>query len=498
MLAVGAMTVLLSCSGGGGADKAPTGPATPALVLTTVSVSLSTTSVQVGQTAVASATATDQNGSAIATGAVNWSSSTATVATVQSNGTITAVAPGQATITATAGGKSGQATVTVTPAPVTVVSVSPSTFSLAVGASQVLTATPKDAFGNTVSGKTVTWTASDINALSGVINGNSLTTTARSTGTVTVYATVDGVVGTATVTITPAPVAAVASVSMSASSLTLDVNQVTTVSAVPRDVSGNVVQGKTVTWTTSDGSVVGGTVNGNSADLQGVAAGSATVTATVDGKAGQIAVLVRSTSPTAVATVAVSPSVGFVAVGGTLSLVATMKDGLGNTLTGRTVAWTVTGLGVIANATATGALATITGLTAGTITVTATSEGKVGSASVTVLAASGGSVSLTCTGVNGGVIYAQDGQFLGKLSSQFDNQSILNQYGNYGSQFSSTSMYNQFSNYGSQFAAYSAYNQFSNSPPILYLNNRSVAYVTKNPFRTPSVDPSALRSCTFF
>jgi hypothetical protein len=58
-------------------------------------------------------------------------------------------------------------------------------------------------------------------------------------------------------------------------------------------------------------------------------------------------------------------------------------------------------------------------------------------------------------------------------------------------------MYNQFSQYGSQFGSLSAYSEFTSTPPQLYVGGRFAAYVTKNTFRTPRVDPDALRSCSF-
>jgi uncharacterized protein YjdB len=490
--------ILAACGGGGGGGDKVSIPTAPTAVLTTINVSLSAATLQTGQSGTASAAGLDQNGAAISLSNVTWSSSNTAVATVSSAGQISAVSAGTSQITATSGLKSGQASLTVVQAPVASVAVTPATSSITVGGALVLTATPKDAAGNVIAGKTVSWTATDINSLTGVVAGNTVTVTGRAAATVTVYATVDGVAGSATVTVANAATAAVASVVMSVSSITLNVNQVSTVTASPRDASGNVISGKTVTWGTSDGSIVGGSVNGNSADLQGVAAGSATVTATVGGKTGQIAVTVRSTAPTAVATVTISPTAGFVAVGGAITLLATTTDASGFTLTGRTVSWTMTGLGIIANGVAAGPQLVIAGLAAGSITVTATSEGKVASATVIVLASGGGVISLTCTGLQGGSIRAQDGQFLGSLTSQFASLSILNQYGIYGSQFSATSIYNPFSQYGSPYATYSAYNQFSNTPPILYVGGQSVAYVTKNNFKTPHVDPDFLRSCVFY
>ena len=87
-------------------------------------------------------------------------------------------------------------------------------------------------------------------------------------------------------------------------------------------------------------------------------------------------------APAPVATVVVSPGSSSVGVGGTQQFTATLKDASGNVLTGRTVTWTSSAVSV----------ATITGnglvsaLVAGTSTITATSEGKSGTASLTVTA----------------------------------------------------------------------------------------------------------------
>lgn len=296
---------------------------------------------------------------------------------------------------------------------------------------------------------------------------------------------------------TPSGPGRVAVVAMSVSSLTLDVNQRTTVTATVRDASGTVLTSKTVAWVTSDATIAGGTVNGNTAEIQGIAPGSATVTASVDGVTGSIAVQVRVTAPAPVATITIAPATATIAVGELLPLVATLRDAGGNFLSGRSIAW-ATSNSTVANGTVNGANASVTGLSVGTATITATSEGRSGSATVVVTSGSnGGTIPLTCVGLAGGQVYGQDGQFLGRLANQFDSQSILNQFGSYGSQFSSTSMYNQFSSYGSQFSSLSAFNTLATSPPQLYVSGRFAAYVTKNTLKFPGVDPNALRSCSF-
>ncbi len=87
----------------------------------------------------------------------------------------------------------------------------------------------------------------------------------------------------------------------------------------------------------------------------------------------------NSTAP--VATVTVSPSSGTVSVGQALQLAATLRDASGNVLTGRAVTWSSNLLSV-AGVSGSGL---VTGLLTGNATITATSEGQSGSASITVV-----------------------------------------------------------------------------------------------------------------
>jgi hypothetical protein len=65
-------------------------------------------------------------------------------------------------------------------------------------------------------------------------------------------------------------------------------------------------------------------------------------------------------------------------------------------------------------------------------------------------------------------IFAQDGQYLGKLSSNpFDSQSISNPFGQYGSPFSPTSVNNPFGIYGSPYSPLSPNNPFATKPPVI-------------------------------
>jgi uncharacterized protein YjdB len=116
---------------------------------------------------------------------------------------------------------------------------------------------------------------------------------------------------------------------------------------------------------------------------------TATVTAVITGFSlyGVIEV------PASVASVTVSPADATLVVGGTRQLIATLRDAAGNILTGRTVTWAPAD-GPIARVSSTG-LVTAVG-PGGPVPVTATSEGQVGSALITVLAPV---ASVTVTGI---------------------------------------------------------------------------------------------------
>ena len=99
----------------------------------------------------------------------------------------------------------------------------------------------------------------------------------------------------ATATPTPAPpppfVATVQSVAVSPATAQLQVGATASLAAVVRDQRDSVMTGKTISWTSSSAAVATVSAAGL---ITGVAAGSATITATVDGKAGTAAVTVSA------------------------------------------------------------------------------------------------------------------------------------------------------------------------------------------------------------
>ena len=82
------------------------------------------------------------------------------------------------------------------------------------------------------------------------------------------------------------------------------VGQTVQLSATPEDASGNPLSGRAVLWATSQTNVA--TVDGNGL-VSALAAGTATITATSEGRSGTAALTVTVAPPVPVATVSVSP-----------------------------------------------------------------------------------------------------------------------------------------------------------------------------------------------
>ncbi|HEV8305296.1 MAG TPA: Ig-like domain-containing protein, partial [Gemmatimonadales bacterium] len=169
----------------------------------------------------------------------------------------------------------------------------------------------------------------------------------------------------------------VASVAVAPATASVAVGQTVSLAATPKDSTGRALVARIVTWASSAPAVA--TVDG-SGMVTGVAAGTATVTATSEGQSGAAVVTVVAASAASVASVTLTPAAANVGVGQAVGLIATLKDANGNALIGRVVTWVSS---VPAMATVNGS-GLVTGVTAGAATVTASSEGRSGAAAITV------------------------------------------------------------------------------------------------------------------
>jgi uncharacterized protein YjdB len=315
---------------------------------------------------------------------ITWSSNKPNVASVNGTGFVTPGTAGQAIITATLTGTglSATATVTVTPVPVASVSVTPSPDTITVLQQLQLTATPQDADGNALAGRTITWDGSDDNIATVSSNGR---VTGVSPGTMTVSATAGGKTGTATIVVIDVPVA---SVELSPAMQSVVVGATTPAfTAVTKDAAHHVLTGRTVTFNSDNTGVA--TIDATTGVATGVAEGSAQITATSEGITSNTATL--TVNPAPVGSVAVDPPSQTITDGATAMFNATVQDAQGHPLTGRTVSWDSSDHAV-ATIDNTG-LATATG--PGNTTISAKSGGKMGTASLQVDPVSVTSVTVT-------------------------------------------------------------------------------------------------------
>ena len=179
--------------------------ATPGARVATVEVTPPTATVPVGQTVQLTATPQDSTDAPLPDRPVTWTSDNPAIVSVDVNGLATGKTPGSATITATSEGKSGVSYISVTEipsVPVASVTVSPPTATVEVDQTVQLTATPKDANGSPLTGRTVTWSSSATAVA--IVNGSGLVT-GRASGAATITATSEGQRGTAEVTVTARP-----------------------------------------------------------------------------------------------------------------------------------------------------------------------------------------------------------------------------------------------------------------------------------------------------
>lgn len=382
--------------------------AAPPAPVAQVTVAPSTLEVEVGAVAQLAARLTDAAGNELSGRTVTWSSSDPGVAVVDGAGRVTAVAAGAATVKAGSEGVSGSAAVTVVapaPAPVASVAISPARDTVPVGGTTQLTVTLRDAAGNVLTGRDVSWSSSDAGVAtvsgSGVVSG-------VAAGAASIAAVSEGRSATASITVlTPPPpgrVTNLAAVSASDSSATLTFTQVDDGTGAPADyeiryaptpigwgwgaaapvtrgscarpVQGTAV-GAALTCTAT------GLTAGTSYDFQLVAFRGTLDTDAVFGELANVATVeTAAAAAPAVASVQVSPASASVQVGATTQLSATLRDAAGDVLTDRSISWSSSDP-LKASVDRSGL---VTGLLGGTATITATSEGRTGSAAVTVSA----------------------------------------------------------------------------------------------------------------
>jgi uncharacterized protein YjdB len=382
--------LVTATSGGSTTISAVSGGLSASVVVSVVSTSVarvrvspSTAALVMGGSPVTLiATAFDANENVLSGRAATWSSLNPAVASVSSSAVLSAIGAGSTTVTASIEGKTASVAVTVSgapAAPVASVTVTLATATLNVGQQTQATAVLKDAQGNVLS-RAITWSSLDTAvakvSATGVI-------TAYAGGTVAIIAVSEGVSGAASLMVnTPSPTA-VASVTLVAPTQNLTIGQSVQSVVTLKDAQGNILTGRTISYSTENSSIV--TVQASGV-ITGVGAGTTNVRATSEGKSATLGITVATTTAVVpVASVTLTASGTSLAIGQTMPVQVTLKDGHGTVLTGRTITWS-SSAPTVATVSASGV---VTGVAGGSAMISASSEGIIGSLAFTVNAPGG-------------------------------------------------------------------------------------------------------------
>ncbi|MEO5872491.1 MAG: Ig-like domain-containing protein [Gemmatimonadaceae bacterium] len=372
--AAGVGTAVIEADVDGVTGSATITVSTSAIAVSVVRVTMADSmAVIAGKTVQASAAVIDNYGTVMPNQSVTWSSSNPTVATVSSTGLITSASNGTALITASAAGKSGFALFMVaipSAAPVALVQVSAQRTSLYASLQTQAIATLKDAAGNTLGGRVIIWN-SPCSAVATVSSSGSIA--AVGLGSCTITATSEGIVGSVTIQVVTTPLASL-TIATTATNIPVGVN--TTLTAVLRDSTGNSVV-RATTWTSATPAVATISAAGL---VTGVAAGSSVITAASAGFSASVTITVAAPLIPAVATVTVSAPSTVVQPNQGVQVTAVTKDAAGNVLTGRVVNWSSSNQAVASIT----PLGFVSPQGPGSTTITAVSEGKTASITITV------------------------------------------------------------------------------------------------------------------
>jgi uncharacterized protein YjdB len=250
------------------------------------------------------------------------------------------------------------------------VDITPASLQMNVGDVATASATP---FGATsaLPDRTVAWVSDNtaIATVQAIGNGAQASVRGVGAGTAVLTATSEGRGAVLTVRVNPV----VASVVVAPETSSVPIGSALTLVASARDAGGNAIAGRTFAWTSSNNQIA--TVDAAGV-VRGVSPGAVQVTATTDGRSGFSTITVTPV----VASVSITPSTASTAAGSTLSLVATARDASGNAVSGRTFVWS-TSSALVATVDAGG---TVRGVAPGTAQISASTDGRSGSATVTI------------------------------------------------------------------------------------------------------------------
>ncbi|MCX5768147.1 MAG: Ig-like domain-containing protein [Gemmatimonadetes bacterium] len=277
------------------------------------------------------------------------------------------------------GGGTANSVTAAPPAPtVATVTVALAPTTIRVGEASSARAIALDANGATMGAGSPVWTI-ESNEVAQIFENGRLTGIAP--GRTTVTASLGGKIGHAELTVLNV---AVASMVLTPSVTALGVGSSQAVMAVPRDVRDAPLPGRTVVWSSSDTTRATVTAAGI---VVARAAGAAVITATSEG----ISASAHFTITLPIASIGVTPSSANLTPRQTQALVATLRDSAGRPLADRAVVWS-SGAKAVATVSAEGV---VTAMTSGTALLTATCEGRTGTATIAVIGTAGSALEVS-------------------------------------------------------------------------------------------------------
>ncbi|HVX38828.1 MAG TPA: Ig-like domain-containing protein [Gemmatimonadaceae bacterium] len=332
----------------------------------TVAVAPATLQLVRGGSGAVGAELRDGGGNLIDDRTATWSSSDPSVAAVDDNGVVKAIAAGTATITATAEGKTGSAAVTVV-SPIDHVEIAPASLDFSsLHETQNVKATIVPRSGASVAGIAVAYASSNSAVASVDASGK---VTANGNGTATITATAETFTASASVTVQQ--VAA----SISISPKTAGVNSIgdtRTFTGAASDALGNAMA-IPFTWSSSDESVATVDANGVAKAKRG---GTATITASVGGKSASATFNVIPVPQS----ISIKLDASAILVGQSTTAHASFADANGNPIGDVTPTWSTTTPDVISI----GADGQVVGLSSGIGRITASSGSVTGTTAISV------------------------------------------------------------------------------------------------------------------
>lgn len=356
----------------------------------TLTISPAGFSVSVGATRQLSATARAADGSTIYNPGVTWASANSNIASIDSNGMLTARGVGVVAITAAAACCAPDTiTVTVEKSSTTSgasISVNPLQLSVGVGKTAQASATVKDASGNVIPNASITWETFDSNVATVDANG---VVTGRKAGLVSIAARSGSLAASLPVTVDGG--SSTPSISVSPLSLSLGSGESKKVTATVRDGTGQVIQNATVTWQSYNTGVATVASDGM---VAGKSSGQTSVVASYNGVSAALPVSVSGTTQTGTS-ITVSPATMAVEVGKTAKATATVRDASGNVVNAA-VTWDSFDSSIASVA----ADGTVTGQKSGVVSIVARSGTLAAALPVTVAGAGSGSISVDPQAMN--------------------------------------------------------------------------------------------------